>query len=147
MLRLSLCPCLNPGITPGLTRFTCLAQAVGGGSSGSPVTPRGTSSLRSLVGRVRGVDPPDMQSPNKTKYSRSESCGAGVRVADHPVGQHTYPLLPPTPLPFFLCATAEGKLGLTMSRRRSARKGEKAYTIMVEHRAFLPFLADLLQQQ
>ena len=63
-------------------------------SSSSPVTPRGTTSFRSLVGRVRGVgvgpqDPAEMQSPNKTKYGRSESQGAGLKIGDHPLGEHT----------------------------------------------------------
>lgn len=77
--------------------FLLLVQAVPSSPSSSPVTPRGTSSFKSLVGRVRGVglgglDPAEMQSPNKTKYSRSESRGAGLRIGDHPVGEHVYTL-------------------------------------------------------
>lgn len=73
-------------------------QAVPSSSSSSPVTPRGTSSFRSLVGRVRGVglgglDPMEMQSPNKTKYGWSESQGAGLKISDHSLGEHTSALL------------------------------------------------------
>lgn len=69
-----------------------LPQAFSGSNGGSPVTSRGTSSFKMLVERVRGLDAAEiasMQSPNKTKYSRSESKGAGIRVGDHSVGQHS----------------------------------------------------------
>lgn len=86
--------------------FSFLAQAVPSSPSSSPVTPRVTSSFKSLVGRVKGVglgglEPAEMQSPNKTKYSRSESHGAGLRTGDHPVGEHAHVHLPVTNSPSF----------------------------------------------
>ena len=85
--------------------FFLLVQAVASSPSSSPVTPRGTTSFKSLVERVKGVglgvgglDTAEMQSPNKIKYSRSESRGAGLRIADHPVGERTYTPFHPSAL-------------------------------------------------
>ncbi|KAL0021454.1 hypothetical protein WJX79_002812 [Trebouxia sp. C0005] len=55
-------------------------------SSGSPVTPAAAFSFRSTMGRLRGVDAAELQSPNRSKYGRSESRDPGVRIRDHPVG-------------------------------------------------------------
>ncbi len=56
-------------------------------SSGSPVTPAAAFSFRSTMGRLRGLDAAELQSPNRSKYGRSESRDPGVRIRDHPVGQ------------------------------------------------------------
>ena len=61
------------------------SRALSGGSS--PVTPAATSSFRLAVGRVLGLEAAEMQSPNKKKYGRSESRGAGLGVDEHPVGE------------------------------------------------------------
>ncbi|DBA79779.1 TPA: hypothetical protein ACH3X1_008443 [Trebouxia sp. C0004] len=55
-------------------------------SSGSPVTPAAAFSFRSTMGRLRGLDAAELQSPNRSKYGRSESRDPGVRIRDHPVG-------------------------------------------------------------
>ncbi|KAL0050639.1 hypothetical protein WJX82_003908 [Trebouxia sp. C0006] len=57
-------------------------------SNGSPVTPAAAAafSFRSTMGRLRGLDAAELQSPNRRKYVRSESRDPGVRIRDHPVG-------------------------------------------------------------
>ena len=57
-------------------------------SSGeSPVTPAAAFSFRSTMGRLRGLDAAELQSPNRRKYGSSESRDPGVRIRDHPVGE------------------------------------------------------------
>ena len=58
-------------------------------SSGSPVTPAAAAafSFRSTMGRLRGLDAAELQSPNRRKYGRSESRDPGVMIRDHPVGE------------------------------------------------------------
>lgn len=58
-------------------------------SNGSPVTPAAAAafSFRSTMGRLRGLDAAELQSPNTRKYGRSESRDPGVRIRDHPVGE------------------------------------------------------------
>lgn len=43
--------------------------------------------MQSALDRVQSLTVAEMQSPNKSKYARSESRQAGVRMADHPVGE------------------------------------------------------------
>ena len=43
--------------------------------------------MQSALDRVRSLTVAEMQSPNKSKYARSDSRQAGVRMADHPVGE------------------------------------------------------------
>ncbi len=56
-------------------------------SSGSPVTPAAAFSFRSTMGRLRGLDAAELQSPNRSRYERSESRLPGVRIRDHPLGK------------------------------------------------------------
>ena len=56
-------------------------------SGGSPVTPAAAFSFRSTMGRLRGLDAAELQSPNRSRYVRSESRDPGVRIRDHPVGE------------------------------------------------------------
>jgi len=58
-------------------------------SGGSPVTPAAAAafSFRSTMGRLRGLDAAELQSPNRRKYGRSESRDPGVRIREHPVGE------------------------------------------------------------
>ena len=55
--------------------------------SGSPVTPAPMLSFRSAMGRLRGVDAAELQSPNRRKYGRSESKDPGTKISDHSVGK------------------------------------------------------------
>lgn len=46
-----------------------------------------TKGMQSALDRVQGLGSAAMQSPNKSKYAKSESWQAGVKMVDHPVGE------------------------------------------------------------
>ena len=55
-------------------------------TSGQEATASGQE-VRSVLDSVQSLTGPEMQSPNKSKYARSESRPAGTKIAEHPVGE------------------------------------------------------------